>query len=150
MIGLSAVPFAIMVPPLATINVEASAPVPDAALIIVPAGIVRVTPSSTATLPFRSHILEASKVVSSVMLPSSVESAKGSTSTELVSLTVIVSVTIIYSTTGSSSEQFKNKFNRGKKISRFLFFILYKIWFKKFIYLIQNYICLTTKNLSKS
>ena len=60
-------------------------------------------------------------MVSSVMLPSIVESTKGSTSTVLVSLTVIVSVTVIYSTTGSSSEQFKNKVNRGKKISRFLF-----------------------------
>ena len=69
MIGLSAVPFAIIVPPLATINVEASAPVPDAALIIVPAGIVRVTPSSTATLKggvenlLKQHLPEVKEVV---------------------------------------------------------------------------------------
>ena len=35
-------------------------------------------------------------------------------------------------------------------ISTFLFFILYKILFKRVIYLFQNYICFTTKKLSKS
>ena len=64
-----------IVPPLAIIKVEASAPVPEAALIIVPAGIVKVTPSSTDTLPLSNQIFEASKVVSEVIFPSNVESA---------------------------------------------------------------------------
>ena len=111
MIGLSAVPFAIIFPPLATIKVEASAPVPDAAFIIVPAGMVNVVPSITETLPLISHIFEASRVLFSVMLPSRVESANGSTSSVFVSVTV--SVTITYSITGSSSEHaIINKVNR--------------------------------------
>ena len=73
--GASAVPSAMIVPPLATIKVEASAPVPAAALIIVPAGMVKVTPSTTETLPLSNHIFEASNVVSEVIFPSIVESA---------------------------------------------------------------------------
>ena len=73
--GASAVPSAINLAPLAMIRVDASAPVPEAALIIVPAGIVRVTPSSTDTLPFSNHIFDASNVVSEEIFPSNVESA---------------------------------------------------------------------------
>ena len=69
-IGASFVPRAFNFAPLAIISVEASAPVPAAALMIVPAGIVSVTPSVTATRPLSNQILDASKVKSEVMFPS--------------------------------------------------------------------------------
>ena len=52
-IGLAAFPLAIILPPLAIIKADASAPVPGAPLITVPASIVKVTPSTTITLPFK-------------------------------------------------------------------------------------------------
>ena len=74
-IGAFAVPLAIILAPLAIIKVVASAPVPDAALRIVPAGIVNVEPLTTETRPFNNQIFEASSVVSEVILPSNVVSA---------------------------------------------------------------------------
>ena len=50
MIGEAAVPTAFIFPPLATINAEAKDPVPALPLIIVPASMVKVTPSCTTTL----------------------------------------------------------------------------------------------------
>lgn len=73
-IGASSVPLASILAPLAIISVEASAPVPAEALIIVPAGIVSVTPATTDTRPFKSYILEASSVRLEVIFPSKVES----------------------------------------------------------------------------
>ena len=74
-IGEFLVPKAFNFAPLAIISVEASAPVPAAALIIVPAGIVNVAPSVTATRPLSNQILDASNVKSEVTFPSSVLSA---------------------------------------------------------------------------
>ena len=61
-----------ILPPLAIIKVDASAPVPEAALIIVPAGMVNVAPLSMETRPLRSQILEASNVLSAEIFPSKV------------------------------------------------------------------------------
>ena len=98
-IGASAVPSAIILAPLAIIKVEASAPVPEAAFMIVPAGMVNVEPLSTETLPFKSQTFEASKVLSEVIFPSKVEPAYSSTSTSSVSVSVTVSVIINSSST---------------------------------------------------
>ena len=86
--GLEAVPLASILPPLAIINVDASAPDPGSAFITVPAGIVKVAPSPTTTLPLINHILSLDRVLSDVKTPSRVESAKGSNSTVTVSVTV--------------------------------------------------------------
>ena len=67
--GLEAVPLASILPPLATINVEASAPEPGSAFITVPAGIVNVAPSPTTTLPLSNQILSLDKVLSDVKTP---------------------------------------------------------------------------------
>lgn len=75
MIGNSLVPKAFNFEPLAAMSVEASVPVPAAALIIVPAGIVSVTPSVTATRPLSSQTLDAYKVKSEVIFSYSVASA---------------------------------------------------------------------------
>ena len=63
--GAADVPLATIFAPRAMIKVEASDPVPEAALIMVPAGMVKVTPATTETLPLSSHILEESNVRSS-------------------------------------------------------------------------------------
>ena len=73
--------------------------------MIVPAGIVKVTPSVTATRPLRNQILEVSKVKSEVIFPSKVDPAKGSTSTTVSTVLVTVSNIVTYSIIGSSSEQ---------------------------------------------
>ena len=69
-IGLLAVPRASILPPLAIMSVDASAPVPDIALITVPASIVSVAPSVTETLPLSVQIFPAVRVLFSVMFPS--------------------------------------------------------------------------------
>ena len=69
MIGELAVPSAIIVPPRAMINEVALAPVPGVALIIVPAGIVKVTPLGTITLLSKVHMCEASNVLFSESVP---------------------------------------------------------------------------------
>ena len=71
--GLEAVPLASILPPLATINVEASAPEPGSAFITVPAGIVNVAPSPTTTLPLSNQILSLDKVLSDVGIVSASE-----------------------------------------------------------------------------
>ena len=73
-IGALAVPSAINFPPLATTKEEAFAPVPALALIIVPAGIVKVTPLGTITLPSKIHTTEASNVWSAAKVPDSLYS----------------------------------------------------------------------------
>ena len=69
MIGELAVPSALIVPPRATINEVALAPVPGVALIIVPAEIVKVTPLGTITLLSKVQMCEASNVLSSESVP---------------------------------------------------------------------------------
>ena len=95
--GLEAVPLASILPPLATINVEASAPEPGSAFITVPAGIVNVAPSPTTTLPLSNQILSLDKVLSDVKTPSRVESAKGSNSTGTSTVVGTSTVSIIVS-----------------------------------------------------
>ena len=68
-IGLSAVPLAINLPPLATAKKDAFVPVPPSAFKIVPAGMVNVAPSPTKTLPLIVHILSAVSVLSDEISP---------------------------------------------------------------------------------
>ena len=86
-IGLSAVPWASILPPLAIQIKEESVPVPPSALIIVPAGMVNVAPSAINTLPFNVQILSALKVLSLVYVPPNVK----------LPLTFIVAVAILLS-----------------------------------------------------
>ena len=129
-IGASAVPSAIILAPLAIIKVEASAPVPEAAFMIVPAGMVNVEPLSTETLPFKSQTFEASKVLSEVIFPSKVESAYSSTSTSTVSVSVTVSVIVTYSITGSSSPE--QEIIKDKTVIKGinLKFVILQLWFR--------------------
>ena len=120
-IGESLVPKAFNFEPLAIISVEASAPVPAAALIIVPAGIVKVTPSVTATRPLSNQIMFLSNVKSEVIFPSNVELEKESTSTIVSTVSVTVSTIVIYSIIGSSSEQAKNVVSKVTTIRFFNF-----------------------------
>ena len=110
--GLEAVPLASILPPLAIINVDASAPDPGSAFITVPAGIVKVAPSPTTTLPLINHILSLDKVLSDVKTPSRVESAKGSTST------VSVTVTSTSFTTSTVSIIVSGSFEQEKRTKR--------------------------------
>lgn len=68
-IGLSAVPTAFNLPPLATISADANDPEPSFPLIMVPASMVSVTPSLTTTFPFKIQILLAVQVVFAVINP---------------------------------------------------------------------------------
>ena len=74
-IGLSAVPRASILPPCAT-SMYLSKPL--AALILVPAGIWRVAPSGTVTVPVRWYTLFASSVVVPSMMPFSSTISDGS------------------------------------------------------------------------
>ena len=68
-IGALAVPSAINFPPLAITKDDALAPVPAFAFIIVPSGMLKVTPLGTITLPSKVQITEASNVWSAAKVP---------------------------------------------------------------------------------
>ena len=74
-IGELSVPWANSFPPLAITSEVALAPVPGLDLIIVPAGIVKVTPFGTITLPSIDQITEGSNILSEFNVPVSRKSS---------------------------------------------------------------------------